>query len=191
MIAYIKGKVKLKADDFIILELDNFGYKVHLSSKILKPLKEGQTLELFIHHHITSESQGLYGFLTQDEWEFFQQMIAISGIGPKSAMGVLNLAPVTTIKKAIISDDASFLTKVSGIGRKTAERIIVELKDKIEETQELKKIQLDSESIDVLEALMGLGYTRLEAREAIKKLPEGLKGVENKIKEALRLMGQK
>ena len=132
----------------------------------------------------------LYGFLHYAELEFFELLIGISGIGPRSALGVLALAPVDTLKRAIAAGDTSYLTKVSGIGRKTAEKIVLELKEKLGfgkmSLGGTEDLQHDA---DVLEALVALGYTATQARDALGKLKPTIQGREARLKEALKLLG--
>jgi Holliday junction DNA helicase RuvA len=135
----------------------------------------------------------LYGFLTTEELEFFEQLLTVTSVGPKSALNILSVGKVEEIKKAIIHGDASILTKVSGIGQKTAERLILELKNKISiEAKEGEKVDLenfgDSGGID---ALVNLGYRRAEAREALHKVDASITGVKERVKEALKMLGKR
>lgn len=183
MIASLKGKVILKRDDFIILEVAGVGYKIICPSFVLEKLKKGDILSLFTHLHLSQEKVALYGFLKEDELKFFEMLISISGIGPKAALGILALAPVKTLKEAIVGENLSFLTKVSGIGRKTAARVILELKSKLKD----EKVELRTAGLEeVLEALIGLGYSTSQVREALRKIPESVKTVEEKVREALK-----
>lgn len=184
MIASLKGKVILKKQDFIILEVAGIGFKVICASFVLENLKVGGSLHLFTHLYFSQERIALYGFLKEDELEFFEMLISISGIGPKAALGILALAPVKTLRNAIAQEDVSLLTKVSGIGKKTAERVVLELKSKIKmDVGETKGTSGLSQAID---ALLGLGYTLSETREALSKIPESAKTVEEKVREALK-----
>ena len=132
----------------------------------------------------------LYGFATKEEWNFFELLLTVSGIGPKSAMAILSVASPATIKQAIVTDDSSRLTKVSGIGKKTAEKIVLELKDKvgigsIESTRAL------SSDEGALEAMRSLGYSQSEAREALRAVPSEFQGVNDRLREALRILGSR
>lgn len=168
---------------FAIIETGGLGYQVFISPIILSRFKPDQEVELFTHLHVRDNAMELYGFLTEEELEFFSQLIEISGVGPKTALNVLALAKVDDIKKAISASDATILTKVSGIGRKTAERIILELKNKFADLAVSSEGGADGEVID---ALVGLGYKLNEAREAIKRIPQEISGVQERIKEALK-----
>lgn len=187
MIASIRGTILDKNDKYIVIENNNLGYKVHASLENLLQNKKGDEIFLWIHTHVREDMLDLYGFQTKEELEFFEMLINVSGIGPKGALGILSLANISTIKKAISSNDTSYLTKVSGIGRKTAERLIIELKDKIKEDAFEVKLQ---EEIDAIEALQALGYSQYEARDALKNIEKGL-DTNQKIKEALKNLSQK
>ncbi len=184
MIASLKGKVILKKQDFIILDVAGVGYKITCPSFILEKIKKEDDLHLFTHLYFSQERIALYGFLKHDELEFFEMLISISGIGPKAALGILALAPVRALKDAIAQEDVSLLTKVSGIGKKTAERVILELKSKIKmDVGGMKGTSGLSQAID---ALLGLGYTVSQAREALSKIPKSADSVEEKVREALK-----
>jgi len=132
----------------------------------------------------------MYGFLERQELELFEMLIGVSGIGPRSALQIMGLAGVETLKKAISSEDTSYLTKVSGIGRKTAEKIVLELKDKMGSAGGAHHGELKEES-DAVEALKSLGYSQSEAREALKRVGEKIKGTSGRIKEALKILGNR
>ncbi len=171
------------------MDVGGVGYKIFLAAGTMKSIGDTST-KLWTHLHVKEDDLSLYGFLHQAELEFFESLISISGIGPKSALGVLSLAPVDTLKRAISSGDTSYLTKVSGIGRKTAEKIVLELKDKLG----FGKISYTSEDFkddaDILDALISLGYSQKEARDMLQKIPHQVQGREARLKEALKMMGK-
>lgn len=185
MIASIDGKIIQKGARFVIVDVSGIGYKTFLSSDALAKSKEGESAKFWTHLHVREDSMELYGFLEKDELKFFENLISISGIGPKSALGVLSLAPVDTLRHAISSGDTSYLTKISGIGKKTAEKIVLELKDKFAGEKVKFEIETEHDS-DILDALISLGYTQKEAREMVQKIPRDIKGRESRLKEALR-----
>lgn len=189
MIGSIKGKTILKTDKFVIVEANGVGYKVNVSPDTLSKVKNAETF-LFIHTHVREDSLDLYGFLNLEELEFFEMLINVSGIGPKGALAILGIASIETLKKAIGTGDISYLTKISGIGKKTAEKICIELRDKVANgTDEKREGSLQGE-LDTLEALKSLGYSQNEAREALKKVsPES--NTSTKIKEALKILSGK
>ncbi|MBU0998959.1 Holliday junction branch migration protein RuvA [Patescibacteria group bacterium] len=188
MIGSIKGIIILKTEKFIILEASGVGYKVNVSPDVLSKLKKADTEMLFwTHLHVREDALDLYGFLERPELEFFEMLINISGIGPRSALAILGIASIETLKKAIGTGETSYLTKISGIGKKTAERIVIELRDKM--GTELSGISLRDE-LDALEALKSLGYSQNEAREALKKVSSD-SNTNTKIREALKILGRK
>jgi len=180
----------MKADRFLIIDVSGVGYKIFAGPQTIKKTpKKGESVSLWTHLHVREDALELYGFLEYAELEFFEMLIQISGIGPKSAIGVLSVAPLDTLKKAISGGETSYLTKVSGIGRKTAEKIILELKEKLGELGEAGGTMF-KEDQDVLGALESLGYSRQEARETLKQIPETIQGTSQRIKEALKILSQ-
>ena len=131
MIAYLKGKIINKGQGFIILGVRDVGYKVHVNPTQYAEISIKQDLELYTYQHVREDMLGLYGFKGLEDLEMFELLLSISGVGPKSALGVLAIANVADIKDSIAQGDSSLLTKVSGIGKKTAERIVLELRDKV------------------------------------------------------------
>ncbi len=188
MIGSIKGKIILKTDKFLIVETGGIGYKVSVSPDTLsKAGKMESEIFLWIHTHVREDALDLYGFLGQEELEFFEMLINVSGIGPKGALSILGITSIETLRKAISIGDTSYLTKISGIGRKTAEKIVIELRDKIGTELEGSSLQVE---LDALEALKSLGYSGIEAREVLKKVSPDA-NTNTKIREALKLLSGK
>src|SRR3989338_11001217 len=186
MIGSIKGKIVLKTDKYLIVEANGVGYKISVSPDTLSKVKKEECF-FFIHTHVREDAIDLYGFLGREELEFFEMLINVSGIGPKGALSILGIASLDTLRKAISTGDTTYLTKISGIGRKTAEKIVIELRDKIDEKKSGASLQGE---LDAMEALRSLGYSQNEIREALKKVdPES--GINAKIKEALKILGNK
>lgn len=185
MIASIEGKILDKGARFVVVDVGGVGYKIFLMASALAKAKVDESAKFWTHLHVREDAMELYGFLEKEELGFFENLISISGIGPKSALGVLSTAPIETLRRAISSGDTSYLTKVSGIGRKTAEKIILELKDKFSGEKEISGSIMEHDS-DILDALISLGYTQKEAREMVQRIPQEIKGRENRLKEALR-----
>src|SRR3989344_3701099 len=188
MIGSIKGKIILKTDKFIIIETIGVGYKINISPDTLSKLKKtNEEVLLWIHTHVREDILDLYGFLDRQELEFFEMLINISGIGPKGALSILGIASIETLKKAVGTGDTAYLTKISGIGRKTAEKIVIELRDKLEVSKSGTSLQGE---LDTLEALRSLGYSQSEAREALKKVLPNT-DTNTKIREALKILSGK
>ncbi|HEV8601482.1 MAG TPA: Holliday junction branch migration protein RuvA [Patescibacteria group bacterium] len=184
MIGSVKGKITHKGTSYIILETGGIGYKIYLTPIVLVPAKVGQDLSLVIHTYVREDQITLYGFVRLAELEFFELLLTVSGVGPKSAIGIMSLAGLEMIKSAIVSEDPSVFTKVSGIGRKTAERVIVELKEKLK--SEVDSSPVAQEHSDAVDALLALGYSQQEARDALKKVPKELSSLSDKVKLALK-----
>jgi Holliday junction DNA helicase RuvA len=188
MIGSLKGKIILKTEKFLIVETNGIGYKVSVSPDTLSKAKKiDAEIFLWIHTHIREDAFDLYGFLDREELEFFEMLINVSGIGPKGALSILGITSIGTLRKAISIGDTSYLTKISGIGRKTAEKIVIELRDKIGTELEGSSLQVE---LDALEALKSLGYSAVEAREALKKVSSDT-NTNTKIREALKILGGK
>jgi Holliday junction DNA helicase RuvA len=191
MLSWLKGKIKYKDEKSIILEINNLGYKIFVTEFLLDKIRINQEIQLHTHLYSREDTLELYGFASREELNFFRQLISVSGIGPKSALAILSLARLEELKKAISHEDTIFLTKVSGIGKKTAERIILELREKITrsiisgEMRDAGELEIESQALD---ALVSLGYPLPEVRKALREIPEEIKGVEGKIREALKIL---
>lgn len=188
MIGYLKGKIIDQDLKSVILDVSGVGYKIFTNVSKIEPLSsniEHRPVEFWTHLAVRENALDLYGFTTKEELNFFELLISVSGIGPKSALGILTVATLPNLRHAISSGDTSHLTKVSGIGKKNAEKIVLELRDKIEG---LVSDLGDSTSgdIDALEALKSLGYSEREAREALKKSQGDT--TEKKVRSALKLL---
>ncbi|MFH1427557.1 MAG: Holliday junction branch migration protein RuvA [Patescibacteria group bacterium] len=193
MISYLRGKILNKDNGYIILAVNDIGYKIFINPVIYAGLDIGQLLELYTHQHVREDSLDLYGFKNMTELEMFELLLSISGIGPKSALGVLAIADVNQVKESITRGDPSLLTKVSGIGRKTAERVVLELREKITRLVGGASIKSDSgvmASGDEIDALIALGYSMQQAREALSQVDSKIKDSGERIKEALRKLGK-
>ncbi len=168
------------------------GYKVFCSPEVLALQSLGAQSSLWTYTAVRETALDLYGFATTDELGFFELLLDVSGIGPKSALSILSVASIDTLKTAIATGDTSYLNKVSGIGRKTAEKIVIELRDKLHahKGEDGTPSTLRSES-DVVEALKTLGYSQNEARDALKEVPRSVEGTNARIKEALKILGNK
>lgn len=190
MIAKIKGAIEYIKDSYVVMDVNNIGYKVFATPYVLGKIAGRGEASFFIHTYVREDILALYGFLTLEELEMFELLISISGIGPKAAMGILTIADAKTIRTAILNDDPSVLTKVSGVGKKTAERVILELKNKISGLSDLEKNEIMADS-DALEALTSMGYSVSESREALKLVPADIKDVGERVKLALKNLGRK
>ncbi|NTV44820.1 MAG: Holliday junction branch migration protein RuvA [Candidatus Yonathbacteria bacterium] len=190
MIAQLTGTTSFAGQSYVIMDVHGVGYKIFTTPETILGIG-GDLITLHTHLAVRENAMDIYGFRTRAELEFFELLITISGIGPKSALGILSMAPVDTLKKAISSNDTSYLTKVSGIGKKNAEKIVLELRDKLTGGAfvEVSEAGLREET-DALEALQSLGYSMSEAREALKEVPADVIGTNKRLSEALKRLGR-
>ncbi len=193
MISHLSGTIIHKSIRYVILDVNGIGYKVFCPSDTIFEIGKrnpDEKIALWTHHAVREDAEDLYGFLTKEENDFFELLISVSGIGPKTALGVLSVATIANLRKAIATGETSILTKVSGIGRKIAEKIVLELKDKIIPSEEEKTGTPEGET-EAIEALISLGYSERESREALKKVPKNLSATNDILKHVLKEMGKK
>jgi len=186
MISHLKGIIVHQDLKSVVLDVSGVGYKVFTNTAKLESEKskvKSQIVEFWTYLAVKENALDLYGFRTKDELDFFELLISVSGIGPKGAMGILTVATLPNLRHAIASGDTSHLTKVSGIGKKNAEKIVLELKDKLQGLSADLSHSVSGD-VDALEALIALGYGEREAREALKKA-EG-DSTEKKVRSALK-----
>lgn len=192
MIASLSGTVRSIKTTFFVLDVQGVGYKVHSIPRLLENTHAGDELSIFTHLAVREDALELFGFSSYEELELFQMLIGISGIGPRGALGIIGLETIEKLVRAISQGDIGYLTKVSGVGKKSAEKIVLELRDKVG-TIRIENIGESTrhEDEDILEALQTLGYRADEAREALRHLPQEVVGQSARIKEALRLIARK
>lgn len=192
MIAHIEGLILHKSDKFLVVDTGGVGYKVWTTLDTTASSAIGDRCSLWTYTAVRENSIDLYGFTSMEEMSFFELLLDVSGIGPKSALSIIAVASVDTLKRAIATGDTSYLNKVSGIGKKTAEKIVIELRDKLHahKGEDGAPSSLRGES-DVIEALKTLGYSQSEARDALKQVPPSTLGTNARIKEALKILGGK
>lgn len=188
MISKIEGTVWDIKDKFITVGIGGIGFKVFTTTETKEIYHKGKEISLNTHLVVKEDALDLYGFTTEEELSFFEMLISISGIGPKTALNVLSVSTISSLKRAISTNDISHLTKVSGIGKKVAEKIVLELKDKVESNDE-NDITLRDE-LDAVEALKALGYSQRESREALKEVEKNITKTGDRIKEALKILGR-
>ena len=192
MISYLEGKIIEKNEKFLVINAGGVGYRIFSHQGILEKMPAiGQNIGVWTHLYVREDTLDLYGFTEKEELEFFETLISISGIGPKSALGILEVAPVTSLKQAIVSEDETFFTKVSGVGKKTAQRLILELKNKLAKTVMPIKGSDSAEMAEAMDALVSLGYKERDARKVLQEIPKDIRGVEAKVKAALKILGKK
>lgn len=192
MIAYIEGKILNKGKDFVVIKTAGVGYKVFVNTSLLSELGSGQDVELFIYHHITEQSSLLFGLKNPDEQEFFELILSVSGIGPKTALNVMAAASITEIKASISRGEPDLLNKVSGIGPKTAERVVLELRNKVDYIESGIEGESGPGNVsgDEIDALIALGYSMTQARDALRSVDSSIENSGERIKEALRSLNK-
>lgn len=186
MIGYLEGSVKAREAGFAIVLAGGVGYKVAATRETLASLST--TVELWTHLAVREDALDLYGFKTPEDLRFFELLLTVSGIGPRSALSILDIAPTETLRSAIAAGNATYLTNVSGIGKKTAEKIILELRDKVGAADALEHAALKGD-VEALEAMKSLGYSIAEARDALKQVPASVETGSERLREALRILG--
>jgi Holliday junction DNA helicase RuvA len=186
MIGSLRGPVTHAGPEFVVIELGGVGYRVTVAPALLAKLRPDREAHLFIHHLVREDQQALFGFGTPEELAFFELLMTVTGVGPRLALAITSAYPVTKLQLAIVTDDLDLLTSVSGVGRKTAQRIGLELKEKIHAAGIAASGGASTDS-DVVAALESLGYTASEARRAAGSVAASTNGeLDARIKAALQ-----
>lgn len=185
MIAYLQGKIISQGQNYLVILANQIGYKVFVTTDLANNVSLGQDINLHIHQQVKENEIALFGFKSFEELELFELLISVSGIGPKSGLNVFLVASVDDIKQAIIINDPSLLTKVSGIGKKTAERIVLELRNKVGGCLGGTSSEAISSAGEEIDALMQLGYSLPQARQALQNVDPAITDSAQRIKQAL------
>lgn len=187
MIAMLRGVLELRDEDAVVVDVNGVGYHVHVPAPVLNELgREGSDVSLFTYLHVRENELSLYGFSTIDQRALFQQLLTVSGIGPRVALAMLSAFAPDQLRIAIAEGNVSLLTQVPGIGKRTAERMILDLKGKIDLGELVPAGPISTADAEVIAALESLGYSRAEAQDAVRHLPADAHSLEEKIREALR-----
>ncbi len=198
MIAYVKGKIDTKTNTFVIIDVQGIGYRVFMPTKSIDNLGEvGREAKVYTYYYVREDNISLYGFSTNEELRMFELLLSVSGVGAKSAITMLSEISPSSFALAVISDDVSKLVKIPGVGKKTAARIILELKDKlktetaIEANEEVNiAIEKDNNATEAIAALQVLGYTRKEIEKIFEKIDTKNLELEEIIKIALKYLAR-
>lgn len=199
MISYIKGALERRAESYIIIEAGGIGYQIFVSPATLAKLPQtGEMVKVFTYFSVKEDGISLYGFATMEEQEMFHKLLTVSGVGPKGALGFLSQLTPQEIILAIISEDVKTLSKAPGVGRKTAQRVILELKDKFktedalsvgEELQGVVETSVGGDAkFEAIDAMTALGYSRSEAAKAVNAVAAEGMSTEDILKAALKKM---
>ena len=200
MYAYIKGSLEEKLKDSIVVETSGIGYKIYVSEQTMDKLGElGEKVKIYTHYHVREDSISLYGFLSNEELKMFELLIQVSGIGAKTAIVMLSNISPSEFAIAVISNDIKTLTKIPGVGSKSAQRIVLELKDKLKTEDAISKNTedlptentVDNEKVEeATQALQILGYNRKDIEKAFEKIANKDVSVEELIKKGLTLLSR-
>ncbi len=190
MIAHIKGILTEKFDNSVIIDVNGIGYEVAVSSIDYEALNLNDEVKLYTYHHVREQSEELFGFTSLAAKKLFELLISVQGVGPKAGMAILSLAPAEEVRNAIANADSAYISKASGVGKKSAERVIVDLRDKVGlPTYYGRKsdpiAQKPAENDEALDALMALGLSLADATKALEGVDANLP-VEDRIRQALK-----
>lgn len=194
MFAYIKGSLEQKSNNYVVIDVGGIGYKIFMATKAIEALGEiGEVVKVHTYYYVREDNISLYGFNTNEELRMFELLLQVSGIGAKSAIAMLSEISPSSFALAVISDDISQLVKIPGIGKKTAARIVLELKDKLKteeaitKTEEVKlSITNEEETSEAIAALQVLGYTKREIEKALENVDTKNLQLEEIIKQGLK-----
>lgn len=198
MFAYVNGVIADKANNYVVIDAGGIGYKIFMSPSAIEKLPDvGEKQKIHTYYYVREDNISLYGFLTNEELRMFELLLSVSGIGAKSAIQILSDITPSSFALAVISNDVSKIVKIQGIGKKTAERIILELKDKLKTEEAVSKdkqvaevIHEDETTGEAIVALQVLGYTKREIEKALEKTDLTGMSVEEIIKKALNILGK-
>lgn len=191
MISYIKGIIEEVEEDKVIIDNNGMGYGIFMPQSSLELIGPGEELKIYTYLNVKEDAMQLYGFLSKEELNLFKKLIGVSGVGPKGGLSIITACPGDSLQMAIISGDAKAISKAQGIGAKTAQRIIIELKDKIDleeviSTNSGEAVADTGVKSDAIEALIALGYSRTSAFNAVNKVDKVTDDVEELLKLALK-----
>lgn len=187
MIGMLTGTIAISGRNPIVLDVHDVGYALSVPPRLLSRLTKDANYTLYVHTHVTDDALDLYGFPDQEELLLFKLLLTVSGIGPRTALNIVDQG-VESVSKAVASSDVDFFTMIPRLGRKNAQKIIIELKNKLGSTKELDLTGNDGETKQLVDALTGMGFARNEVIEVIRKLDSN-KPLEEKIRQALKHLG--
>lgn len=186
MIGSLRGVVLEKALASVLFEVQGIGYRIKVAPAVLSGLKTQTETFLYIHDHIREDAHDLYGFVSQEDLDLFERLLSISGVGPKVAMTILSVGSAETVRRAIMSGDLGTLTSVPGVGKKTAQKIVLELKGQLVEAEGAAS----NDEREVMEALEALGYSSSQAREALKVVPAEITDTAARLRAVLKRLSK-
>lgn len=191
MIAALKGVIDARIDPHLIIDVNGVGYKVYASYAVLARAVIGENIKLYIHTHVREDLLELYGFAEIEDLRLFEYLISVSGIGPKTAIGIYAVGSRSDIIKAIVGGDVTFFTSVPRLGKKNAQKLIIELKSKMGSTQDFDVTgSISSESDEVVTALKSFGFSSSEAITALRSINQDGLSTSEKVRLALKYLGK-
>jgi Holliday junction DNA helicase RuvA len=190
MISTLSGRIQSKSNDSIILNVGGVGFRVRVPTNLLENIGGvGSEVQIFTHLHVREDDLSLYGFASEDGLRLFETLMTVNGIGPKVALGVMSSTSVDRLRNAIGQGNLEILTQIPGIGKKTAQRLVLELKGKLDITDIAEPSEFSAVDDDVVNALINLGYSAAEAAKAAHSVPTTAKTIEDRVRTALQYLG--
>ena len=199
MLAYIKGTLEMKLTDYVVIDAGGLGYKVYMSTTGMEKLGNiGDKVKVYTYYRVREDDISIFGFNTNEELRMFELLLSVSGVGAKIALTMVAVSDPSEFAIAVVSDDVSYLTRIPGIGAKSAQRIILELKDKMKKENAISQIKDTKVKADVVDnnkveeaisALQVLGYNKKEIEKAFMKLDKKDLSTEELIKKGLSILG--
>ena len=191
MIGLLKGKTEFIDGPYAIVDVGGVGYRVLVTNDILSKIEIGKEIKLFTYTYVRDDTLDLFGFSSIDDLKLFEQLISVSGVGPKTAVSIFSIGSRSTIIEAVVKGDVSFFIAVPRLGKKNAQKIIIELKSKMGSLEELDlSEEADMETKEVLSVLKSFGFSSKEAQDAIKNIDKKAERVEEKVRLALKYLGK-
>ncbi len=192
MIGFLKGTIELLDRPFVLLDVNGVGYRILVSDSVLTKLAKGDKVRLFTFTYVREDALDLFGFMELEDLKLFESLISVSGIGPKTALNVFSIGTRSEIMGAIVRADASFFTSVPRLGTKNAQRIIIELRNKMGDSESLDLSGKDLlENAEVVQALKNIGFSVGEAQKAVREIKTPGLTLDEKLKVALKNLGKK
>jgi holliday junction DNA helicase RuvA len=190
MIATLKGEITEKSNDTVVLECGGIGYGLYVTFEDFGALEKGSSVKLYVHEHIRENAHDLFGFRSPETNALFEQLLSVNGVGPKMALAILSIANTAQVKQAIAAGDTKFISQAVGVGKRVAERVVVDLKDKVglissEDATGFLAVPSGNPNDEALQGLVALGYSVQDAAEALKGIDPKL-STEERIKQALK-----
>lgn len=192
MIGYLNGKITIKNDPYVYIDVNGIGYKVLVSKSVISQIKDqNKTIQLFTYTYVREDALELFGFLQLEDLKLFENLITVQGIGPKTAINIFSIGSGKQIVQAIISSDVNFFNSVPRLGKKNAQKIIIELKSKFSDNTDVNLDTLDSQANnEATTALRNFGFTTKEIQGAFKNIDMKNLNTEEKIKSVLKYLGK-